>query len=364
MSTNLELDKFNSMASFLQGGIDNKDFEYVAELPLADIYPDEEQPRFKNLTEEGVQDLIATIKSAGRVLQPIIVRPKDENGHKIYMGGRRYLASKILGKETIPAIITNEENFNSVMLVQLIENEARKNLDAIELGKAFVVLKSEGFTQKEIAKQLGKTESVVAECLMMVELDDNLEFDFLKELFDTGKCKDTSTLAALIRLAKKDNAKTRNIVSWAVEQGTLTRSFVKSLTASKFNQPIEEIFSVEKLGVANDVNINKTSENSIDKDLASDKSQVIVDESFEENVDAETADAGGDEDFSLEQEVDGISKSDPQTKKVTEISVQFNGKIGRIIMDKVSDKDGYAFVICDNDVVEVDVAELSLMAVS
>ena len=93
----------------------------IQNLPLGKIKPDLEQPR-KTFNEDALKQLSESIEKHG-VLQPITVR--QLNGHYIIvMGERRYRASKLAGKKTIPSIVRTYEN-NDILEVQIIENLQR-----------------------------------------------------------------------------------------------------------------------------------------------------------------------------------------------------------------------------------------------
>ena len=96
----------------------------IQNLPLGNIKPDPEQPR-KTFNKDALQQLSESIENHG-VLQPITVR--QLNGHYIIvMGERRFRASKMANKQTIPCIVRNYEN-NAILEVQIIENLLVENL--------------------------------------------------------------------------------------------------------------------------------------------------------------------------------------------------------------------------------------------
>ena len=102
----------------------NTEFK-VENLDLGLIIPDPMQPR-KSYNELKLQGLADSIKEFG-VLQPITVR-KSGKEYIIVMGERRYRASKIAGKQTIPAIVRKYEN-NDVLELQIIENLQRQDVE-------------------------------------------------------------------------------------------------------------------------------------------------------------------------------------------------------------------------------------------
>jgi len=137
----------------------------IQNLPLDDIKPDPEQPR-KTFNKDALQQLSESIEEHG-VLQPITVR--HLNGHYvIVMGERRYRASKLAGKKTIPSIVRTYEN-NDVLEVQIIENLQRQDVEPTEEAEAIAYL-SEKYAPTEIAKRLGRTDNFIRQRLKLAGL--------------------------------------------------------------------------------------------------------------------------------------------------------------------------------------------------
>ena len=142
----------------------------IENLPIGNIKPDPEQPR-KTFNEDALQQLSESIEEHG-VLQPITVR--QQNGHYvIVMGERRYRASKLAGKTTIPCIVRAYEN-NDVLEVQIIENLQRQDVEPTEEAEAIAYL-SEKYTPTEIAKRLGRTDNFVRQRLKLAGLIDGFK---------------------------------------------------------------------------------------------------------------------------------------------------------------------------------------------
>ncbi|WP_299217836.1 ParB/RepB/Spo0J family partition protein [uncultured Aquimarina sp.] len=137
----------------------------IQNLPLGNIKPDIEQPR-KTFNKDALQQLSESIEEHG-VLQPITVR--HLNGHYvIVMGERRYRASKLAGKKTIPSIVRTYEN-NDVLEVQIIENLQRQDVEPTEEAEAIAYL-SEKYAPIEIAKRLGRTDNFIRQRLKLAGL--------------------------------------------------------------------------------------------------------------------------------------------------------------------------------------------------
>ena len=142
----------------------------IQNLPLGNIKPDPEQPR-KTFNKDALQQLSESIEEHG-VLQPITVR--QLNGHYIIvMGERRYRASKLAGKKTVPCIVKTYEN-NDVLEVQIIENLQRQDVEPTEEAEAIAYL-SEKYAPTEIAKRLGRTDNFIRQRLKLAGLIDGFK---------------------------------------------------------------------------------------------------------------------------------------------------------------------------------------------
>lgn len=139
----------------------------VRELSLKEIRPDPSQPR-KHYDDETLKELAASIKS-NRVYEPILVRPKGK-GYMIVFGERRFRASKLAGKETIPCMIrdmTDEETLEA----QLVENMHRVDphpMDEAVAFHRFVTMKK--LTVEELCARIGKKEFYVRQRLRLNDL--------------------------------------------------------------------------------------------------------------------------------------------------------------------------------------------------
>ena len=150
----------------------------VVELNLNDVLPNRFQPRIK-FSEESIQALAESIKVHG-VIQPIVVRNIGDK-YEIIAGERRYKASVLAGKQTIPAIITDLNEKDSAE-VAIIENVQRKDLTPIEEAISYKKILDMGYlTQDSLALKLGKTQSTIANKLRLLNLDDDVQEALLNE---------------------------------------------------------------------------------------------------------------------------------------------------------------------------------------
>ena len=154
------------------------DKKEVIMLNLDDIIPNKFQPR-EVFDDQSLKELAVSIKEHG-VIQPIVVR--EVNGkYEIIAGERRYKASALAGKTTIPAIVNNLDDKESSK-VALLENLQRKNLNPIEEAKTYQkILELDEMTQEELAKTMGKSQSAVANKLRLLQLNDDTKKALLSE---------------------------------------------------------------------------------------------------------------------------------------------------------------------------------------
>ena len=144
----------------------------VVELNIADVLPNRFQPRIK-FDENSINELALSIRKYG-VIQPIVVR-KIGDKYEIIAGERRYKASVIAGKQTIPAIISEMNDKESVEIA-LIENVQREDLTPIEKAISYKKILDMGYiSQEELAKKVGKSQSSIANTLRLLNLSDDVQ---------------------------------------------------------------------------------------------------------------------------------------------------------------------------------------------
>ena len=149
------------------------------ELKISEIRPNPYQPR-KEFDEKGLEELAESIKENG-VFQPILVR-KSLQGYELVAGERRLRASKMAGRETIPAIVVDFDD-RQMMEISLLENIQRKDLTPIEEASAYQqLIRKLNYTQDQLAKRLGKSRANIANMLRLLSLPEDV-----KKLVNEGK---------------------------------------------------------------------------------------------------------------------------------------------------------------------------------
>jgi len=150
--------------------------ESVYQIEIEKIKANPDQPR-RTFEEEALKDLANSIREFG-ILQPLVVAKEERETptgimveYEIIAGERRYLAAKMLGLHSVPAIIRNVHLEREKLELAVIENIQRENLNPIETARAFARLQEEfRMTQREIAAKLGKSREVVANTMRLLDL--------------------------------------------------------------------------------------------------------------------------------------------------------------------------------------------------
>lgn len=145
----------------------------IFEYELCKIMPNDNQPR-KDFSKEKLDKLADSIKEYG-VVQPIVLRKKNDDFYEIVAGERRWRASIIAGLEKIPAVV-KELKDDEFAEIALIENLQRENLNAIEEAIAYQYMISEHkFTQDKLAKVVGKSRTYITNILRLLKLEVNVQ---------------------------------------------------------------------------------------------------------------------------------------------------------------------------------------------
>jgi len=151
----------------------------VQRIRLEAIVPNRYQPRHV-FPENELAELAASIKESG-VLQPIIVRRKGDGTYELIAGERRWRASKQAGLDTIPVVIKNCTDQESLLLA-LVENLQREDLNPMETARAYSRMMNEfGLTQDAIAVKVGRDRSSVANFVRLNHLHPEIQ-----QLVETG----------------------------------------------------------------------------------------------------------------------------------------------------------------------------------
>lgn len=134
----------------------------ITQLPMSLIEEDKDQPRYQ-FDDEALQELMKSIEELG-LLSPIKVRSIEGGRYRIIYGNRRYKATQMLGRDTIPCIISSTTDEMEIYLEQIAENLTREGFSPIEEAIAFDKLMNDGrfrSSLKFLSAKLGKPEGYI-----------------------------------------------------------------------------------------------------------------------------------------------------------------------------------------------------------
>ena len=141
----------------------------ILEVELEKITANPWQPR-TNFDKKSLEELVSSISTLG-VIQPITVRKKDSGEYELISGERRFRASQLAGKKSIPAYV-RLANDQEMLEMALVENIQRQDLDAIEIALSYQQLIDEiKLTQEELSKRVGKDRTSITNYLRLLKLD-------------------------------------------------------------------------------------------------------------------------------------------------------------------------------------------------
>lgn len=150
------------------------------------IVANKAQPR-KIFKEKDLLELSESIKENG-VIQPLLVIEK-EGFFEIIAGERRYRASRLAGLTKVPVIVKRATK-KDVLVMSIIENVQRSDLNCVEEALAYFQLMNEfELTQEEVAKKIGKERSTIANFLRILKLPKDVIVSLQKELLSFGHAK-------------------------------------------------------------------------------------------------------------------------------------------------------------------------------
>ena len=149
---------------------DKRPVKMIITVSLNDIIPNRNQPR-KVFSDEAMEELEKSISDNG-ILEPPIVRRKGEF-YELIVGERRYRAAKELNFDTMDVILMDVDSDEKMLLLSLVENIQRENLNAIEEANAYQqIMTRMSVTQEELAEIVGKSRSAVANTIRLLSLSE------------------------------------------------------------------------------------------------------------------------------------------------------------------------------------------------
>ena len=147
--------------------------EGLQTLPISAIVPNPQQPR-RSFADEEIRDLAASLKADGLLQPPVVIRRGD--GYLLVAGERRWRAALSLGWKTIPAIVRGAVDDRELLLLSLVENVQREDLNPVEKAMGYRELQQKfHLTQEEIAEKMGKSRTAVANTMRLLHLPEEIQ---------------------------------------------------------------------------------------------------------------------------------------------------------------------------------------------
>ena len=164
-----------------------RDGSYFVELPLDQIVPNPRQPRHV-FDEEDLSELAASIGEFG-VLQPVVVREAGPKHFELIMGERRFRASKMAGKETIPAIVRGTDD-DALLRDALLENLHRANLNPLEEALAYQQLLGDfNCTKEELSQRIHRSRPQISNTLRLLNLPSTVQTKVAAGVLSAGHAR-------------------------------------------------------------------------------------------------------------------------------------------------------------------------------
>jgi ParB family chromosome partitioning protein len=183
-------------------------------LPVETIHPNPRQPR-KRFEPEAAEGLAASIRLQG-VLQPVVVRRRYEGGFELIAGERRWRAARAAGIATLPAVVRDVEDKDSLLL-GLVENVAREQLSAVEEARAYASLVDEfELSLGDVAEHVGRSKPAVSNRLRLLELPEEVLWMLARGDLSEGHARAVLSL--------EDDDARRRLARRIVKEGLTVRS--------------------------------------------------------------------------------------------------------------------------------------------
>jgi ParB family chromosome partitioning protein len=139
-----------------------------ASLPIDSLVPGTYQPR-RSFHDAELEELAESIRQQG-LIQPIVVRPRNDGSYEILAGERRWRACRLVGKESIEVVVKDVDD-QAALAMSLIENIQRENLNPIEEAEGYQRLIDDfGLKQALVGQLVGKSRSRISRLLSLLSL--------------------------------------------------------------------------------------------------------------------------------------------------------------------------------------------------
>jgi ParB family chromosome partitioning protein len=186
----------------------------LAHVAVGQIHANPRQPR-RRFDHEATAGLADSIRHEG-IVQPVVLRPRLEGGYELIAGERRWRAAREAGLETVPAVI-READDRETLLLGLVENVARENLSPVEEARGYAVLLDEfELSLGQVSERVGRSKPAISNKLRLLELPDDV-----LAMVERGELSEGHARAVL---AVPDQGERRRFARRIVAQGMSVRA--------------------------------------------------------------------------------------------------------------------------------------------
>ena len=186
--------------------------------------------------EDELKNLSESIRASG-VIQPIVVRPGKEGRYVLILGERRCRASRLAGKDKIPAIVRTASNEQAAEMT-IIENLQRADLNSIEQARAFARLSQEfGLTQEQIGQRVGCSRESVSNYMRLLKLPAEVQQLLLKGKLDFSMARVLLTIVDAEQVGKLAQRAVNDRLSVVALQDLVAKTNLPAASSPTPNQP-------------------------------------------------------------------------------------------------------------------------------
>jgi ParB family chromosome partitioning protein len=213
----------------------------VKVIPVERIEPNPENPRLA-FDESSLEELAASIREHG-VLQPILVRPLEENRFQLIAGERRWRATKIAGQPTIPALVEQIDD-DTALEISLIENLQREDISPLDEAAMYDrMIKDHGYSIRKLADKLGKDKGYLENRLRLADAPPEV-----RELVSLRK----DTLSHAYELMKVEDPRKRRRLADQVARNELSLVKLRERIEGRPRRAVEPVDGEEVAAAAPD----------------------------------------------------------------------------------------------------------------
>lgn len=196
----------------------------IREVAIGRILPNPAQPRL-SYEEDSLTELADSIREHG-VLQPILVRPVGSQ-YELIAGERRWRASRLAGRDTIPAIVA-EFDEETALEVSIIENLQREDVSPLEEAAMYRKMTDLGYSVRQLAQKIGKDKGYVENRLRLADAPQEI-----RDLVSVRK----DTISHAYELMKLTDERQRRRLAKKVAAGELSLAKLRAITGGDEAEP-------------------------------------------------------------------------------------------------------------------------------